>query len=91
MGEPSTYQTLGVTQTNFDGVILNVRNNGYVYDLYEPVVSEASVSGNLKTQAFCFEGGNAVCRGNAKCVANMEQFLYCDCAVGTFGDRCQFR
>ena len=91
MGEPSHYQTLGVTQTNFDGVISNVQNNGYLYDLYEPVVSEASVSGNLKTQAFCFEGENAVCRGNAKCVANMERLLYCDCAVGTFGDRCQFR
>ena len=91
IGDPTNYKAMGVTQTSFDGVVSNVENNGYLYDLYAPVISDASVSGNLKTQSFCFEGENAVCRGNAKCVATMTEFLYCNCEVGTFGDRCQFR
>merc|ERR1712226_1614885 len=50
-----------------------------------------SVSGDIKTDALCYNGNTAVCEGNSKCVASMTQFYFCDCQPARYGDRCQFQ
>ncbi len=83
-----SYQS--VSYDYFDGVISDVTNNGFLYDLADPVHQLRTVAGNVKTDAFCFTNNEAVCFGNSRCVATFAQFIRCDCEVGRYGDRCQF-